>query len=324
MKDVMEIEEPLIEQLEKRNSKTHDPLQMKIRRTEDQGLLNDNLSLEKNISELSHSNNTTQLTRSNSCKKNSLKFCRKISKILLDNLNSTTSEPYDSHSSLIAFFQKALEQQINFLSGRILDSQGLQALHLELIKRIWEKNRDILSEKKNNKLSLVNFEEWRTIYSFQGFSDHLFTLSHELDTVLGKVEFDDESSRKTFLGFYSKLLYTLNVLFLNYIIFVQIPQDNEICNLIPEIENFELMTVEPWLYKHYNHTKAKFATECCSNCKICRSSLLPTDFKERLAKARSRYHVIKNIFQTQFARSGIPTDHAYFAIIPVLVYDTWS
>lgn len=271
------------------------------------------------------SDENKQCKRTSSCKKNSLKFCRRVSKLLLDKINEKEIASSKTLSQFLLFFQSALEQQIDMLSGMILDSQGLHHLHFDHIRKVWERNRNILSEKKNSKLSLVSFEEWETIYGFTGFLERLMISSNNFAQLITKIKLSDESSLKAFIGFYSKLLFSLNVLLLNSIIFIEFPQDKSVKNIIPEIDNFELMTIEPWLYKHYNHTKAKFARECCSTCKICRSSLLPQNFKDRLDKARSRYQIMKKIFQAAFFTTGNiqEINNIEVAIFPFLVYDTW-
>ena len=263
------------------------------------------------------------------CKKNSVKFCRRVARILVDKLTSNKTEFLKDIAEFLSFFQASLENQIFLLSGVIIDPKGLESLHLELIRVIWEKNRCVLSEKQNCRLSLVNFDEWEGMFGFKGFCKRLKKSTKDYDLVLKKITFIDKSSSNVFVGFYSKLLFTLNVLALNMVIFGEMTVDKDIMNLIPEIDNFILMTMEPWLYKFYNHTKAKFATECCVGnkvlCKICRSSLLPADFRERLAQARKRSQAIKMVFERYQIELGFHKEAAIESVIfTIVTYDMWS
>lgn len=252
------------------------------------------------------------------CKKNSLKFCRRISKELIDQLDY----PKDNRplAALLSFLEKALDNQLTLISGTILDSKEVKGIHFDLIKKVWVRNRGILSEKKNNKLSLVNFDEWERMFSFKGFSESLKRISNNFQVLLEKIEFTTEFEVGLFLGFYPRLLYILNVLILNHTIFVQMGE-RDVCQVIPELENFVIMTREPWLYRHYNHTKAKFALECCASCKICRSSLLPKDFGKRLEIGRERYRSLKALYEKHMLFS---TEEDISAVFAFLAHDIWS
>lgn len=261
-----------------------------------------------------------------SCKKNSLKFCRRISKSLIDMTSSnSTNDLSNTVQKLVVFIQAIVEKQIDLLGGSIRDSKGLERLHLDFVRKVWEKNREILSEKKNNKLSLVNFEEWNKLFSFKGFCDRLEGTSNSFSQLFKLIEMPSEILSKAFIGFYSKILYTLNVLMLNIVIFLKMFIDKDITKIIPDLDSFVLMTIEPWIYKHYNHTKAKFALECCSACKICRSSLLPKNFMEKLSNVRVRYQAVKKIFEKYLLELSMDQTASLDAsIIPFLTYEIWN
>ena len=268
-------------------------------------------------------NEKPESTNNINCKKNSLKFCRRINKSLVESLGNKRLEDSSAITEFLSFFQRVLEHLIGLLAGTITDARNLQRSHLELLQKVWEINRNTLSEKKNNKLSLVNFDEWESLFTYKGFCRRLQDITY--DPLLGKATFGDESSKKAFVGYYSKLLYILNGMILNTVLFTQFFSSNKsFCDGIPDIENFIMMTMEPWLYKHYNHTRAKFALECCRTCKICRSTLLPGDFSEKLAKARSRYQVVKVIFRNYIKKEELKWDDITAeSVFALLAADIW-
>ena len=259
-----------------------------------------------------------------SCKKNSLKFCRRITKLLIEQLSDPNSDYFPIISQFASFFQTSLQMQMDLFNGTISNPKG-ENLHLELIKKVWLRNRGILSEKKNNRLSLVSYEEWDRMFSFNGFCHNIEKVTNNYELLLKKTAFVDEFNANSFIGFYLRLLYTLNFAILNLIIFDHLNEKKDIYILIPELENFAIMVTEPWIYKHYNHTKAKFALECCGTCKVCRSTLLPKDFQARLASARGRYKEVWNLFLKQISEWNLKESPLNISpIFMFLASEIWS
>ena len=169
----------------------------------------------------------------------------------------------------------------------IYDTKRLREVNQKVFEQSWLNFKDTLSYYKNGKISLVTFNEWLALFSVEGYHEFLSRLPDELQDV---VSFDkrDQLSCETFLSIYSRLLFLLFKVSIQSIIYMGMYNDQSIMEEIPNLEHFTCMTLQPSLYKHYNHTKGKFALECCKRCKICMSSALPANYYEILTHSRAR------------------------------------
>jgi hypothetical protein len=166
----------------------------------------------------------------------------------------------------------------------VYDTKKLREVNQKVFEQSWINFKDTLSYYKNGKISLVTINEWLTL--FEGYHEFFTRLPEELQVI--SFEKRDELSCQTFLRIYRSLLLTQYKVSIQSIIHLGMFNDQSIMEEIPNLEHFACMTLQPSLYRHYNHTKGKFALECCVRCKICMSSTLPADYYETLIQARAQ------------------------------------
>lgn len=228
-----------------------------------------------------------------SFRKNSLKFCRRLSKSVLLALSNNES-PIPANQVLQAVF-KLVKTQIATQQLRVRDEDAFVQYHHKLLTKIWGRYKNIFSNYKNNKICLVTFDEWQTVFSAEGFNKELKSVTNGGKELSKLIDFSDKTNDKElFMAYYKSILFAAHRTLINIIIFEELVHDEEFMQKAPNAEDFGLMTNYSWMYRHYNHSKGKFAQECCKRCKICRSSSLPADFAEKLARARVSIQGVKS------------------------------
>jgi hypothetical protein len=246
-------------------------------------------------------------------KKDSLKFCRRISKVFLKDFSRSPLK-----TKLDNFFAQLVETVCEVTGMGIYDLKLLRCFHLKVFAQAWVNFKDSLSYYKNGKISLVTFNEWIALFSNEGFQKFLLS-SRLLDELPSVIDFNNKSdslSSQSFLHIYQKMLYLLFKTSIQSIIFMRMYDDDNnknIVDVIPNFEHFVCMTLQPSLYKHYNHSKGRFALECCKRCKICMSPTLPVNYYEILIQARASFASATSFYKKQ--RGDKKNQHDPFAEI---------
>ena len=256
-------------------------------------LQNDEESGEKN--ELQHLQKVTKLF-----KKNSLKFSRRLCRSALLYLDK---KPFIS--KVVKQLTSITMTQLLILKGIVLDEQKLSdTLRLMLIS-IWKSQRDTLTYWKNKKISLITVLEWESIFSFNGFCDRI---QNQLPQLYRLLVFEDANLKEIFTFIFSKIIFTFHKMILNTLLFTEVSMDTDFSKKVTNRQDFMIMVSEPWLYRHYNHTRGKFAIECCGKCKICRSSFVPSDFLDGLSQARERFEVTSAFYRAMMLDVNVMTE----------------
>lgn len=228
-----------------------------------------------------------------SFRKNSLKFCRRLCKSLLSLLLNSENKKTDPIFQVVT---KILKTQIMTQRIDVVDKTNLVEYHKKLLGKIWSRYKNIFSNYKNSKICLVTFDEWKLVFSPEGFINEFDMHSNKGQEIAKFLDFRDDLDQQLFVEFYKKIILTTNKVLINFVIFGELVYDKELIDKVSNIEDFALMTNVGWMYKHYNHSKGKFALECCNKCKICRSSSLRPDYLEQLSLARENIADIKTYF----------------------------
>ena len=234
----------------------------------------------------------TRFRAKSTSKKGSLKFCRRLCKSVVPLLER------DAFSmKVFRYFGTLMATFLGHLDGRFINRERFDIVSKFIFHRIWKKHRELLACTHNNKICLVTQTEWDSFFGSEGFLYELEKAAGELGEVLDLVVFDDDVNREIFKCLFKKSMFLLNVVFINSIIYCDLSKDEKFLKKVPNYETFSLIVLEPWLCKHYNHAKEKFALECCNRCKICRSGSVPPDFLYRLQRTRIKLEEVKDFYQ---------------------------
>lgn len=226
-------------------------------------------------------------------KKESLKFCRSLCKFIISLLGRESFS-----NKIFSYFEALMSNFLSHLDGIYKNKERFIAASKMVFYKIWKKHRQLLACTHNHKICLVTQAEWDSFFSNAGFANEITEASGGHQEVLEYVLFKEEISSEIFKNLFNKTLFILNTVFVNTIIYCELVKDEKFITRVPTYETFALMVAEPWLCKHYNHAKEKFALECCNKCKICRSGLIPPNFLEKLQEARGKHQTVKAFYQS--------------------------
>lgn len=226
-----------------------------------------------------------------STKKRSLKFCRRLCKSILALLDREkfTTKAFKCFESIATSF-------LGYLDANIIDPKKFGDLSRLLFSQLWKRKRQMVTSAHNKKICLVTQNEWDSFFEYNEFVQEIETISEGLKDILELIDFKSGLSKDAFVGLYQRLLFILHLAFVNSVIHCELTKDQKFLERVPNYENFAMMAVEPWLYKHYNHSQEQFALECCGRCKVCRSGSIPPDFEMKLNISRKRFAEIKGLF----------------------------
>ena len=228
----------------------------------------------------------------NASKKGSLKFCRRLCKIVVPLL-----ERESFSTKIFLFFTDLMATLVGHIGASLSNRERFKTVSKVVFHRIWKKHRELLACTHHNKICLVTQAEWDSFFGKEGFIKELEKNTTELKEIVDLIDFRDDLDRNIFQHMFKNSLFILNTVFVNTVIYCDLLKDAKFVEGIPNYESFTLMAIEPWLCKHYNHAKEKFALECCNKCKICRSTTIPADFILRLHQARERLDRVKEFYQ---------------------------
>ena len=226
-------------------------------------------------------------------KRDSIKFLRKIFKIGVQQLK-LASFP----TAHFEYFIDALILVIKGFDIKINDTNSFVNQNKEIFRKIWSEFKGLLSFRKNPKLSLLTSEEWESFFTKKGFEQRLSQNTENFAQLMKSVTLPTQEDRWLFLSLYCKLAFILNTVLVQSIIYIELPNDGNFLGSIKPINELILLTQTPSLYKHFNHSKGKFANECCNRCKICCSATVPKNFKEILKSARENQKKIELHFKS--------------------------
>lgn len=244
-----------------------------------------------------------------SIKKHSLKFCRKLSRLMLSlTANSTIIAPTFNH------FERIIEDVAVYLSANILNKEELARTHVNIFRRIWLKQRATLSHITNRSICLVTDSEWEQLFSRASFLKKLREESYDYQCIFDLVIIDIKN-KQAFLHIYERTLFMVNKILLYFVLCTNVFKDEDFKSKVMNYADFGVMTLEPTLYYHYNHSKGKFAIECCNKCKICRSSVLPKDYLSRVKEARQKYNSITALYERLAIKSNFMTKEQIFELL---------
>ena len=195
------------------------------------------------------------------------------------------------HNTVFKTFSNMLETQVCSQKVAIRDEAEFQKMHRVILAKIWGRYRNIFSNYKNNKICLVTFDEWQRVFSTAGFNKEFNSIPSCEKEIVAAIDIKSDVDVTLFTDFYKRLLCTFNKFLINLVFYQEMVNDREFTDKTSNAEDFALMMNSPWIYRHYNHSKGKFAGECCNRCKICRSSGLPTNFSDQLAEARKKMEI---------------------------------
>ncbi len=236
--------------------------------------------------------------------KDSLKFSRKIAKLLVENLASATEE------SVVSVFLRASSKIMNSIhtafdeKAQVMPTEDLIQSEVSILQQIWKEFRDCLSYKKNNKICLVKPEHWNRIFNRKTFADQAIKACQLMKNDPSiKLLLNNECLLKCFCD----ILFVVNLLMVFTLVIKDgSPKGGKFIKEIETADNLIVLMTNPDLFQYYNHRSGKFASECCGACKICRSKGIPVGFKSILENTRVKTSMlidtISKVFPTNLQK----------------------
>lgn len=235
--------------------------------------------------------------------KDCLKFCRKISRVLIKIIKPRESPAKE----LIEYNSMIMHCILGFLDIKDIEKQLLDELQYDCLLEAWTRFKDFMSYSKNKKICIVKSEHWNLIFAKKPSMEYFKTIVKELAQ-----RYDNQIVVATilrdpiFLETFTRMLYSANYM----LTFVCIMKDNsprgiDLRNL-QTLNNFIVLMLQPELFPYYNNKRGKFALECCGKCKVCCSRELPKDFLQLLNEARRQSEILRwHILQIMEAHQNI-------------------
>ena len=228
----------------------------------------------------------------NNHSKDSLKFSRRISKIMVKHLKSLDT----SICGFLGVSAKVVNTVVTALSLDEIDSKILIQDQAFILRLIWSKFKDRLSYKKNNKICVVKSEYWENVFSLKTFTVH----AKEAITELKESHTKQVLVRNEFiLNCFCEILFSLSrLMVLALVLKDNTEEGGRFLRDIETIDQLLVLVMNPGLYECYNHRSGKFALECCGKCKVCRSKAIPSNFEALLNEARAKLSIFVSAIKT--------------------------
>ena len=232
---------------------------------------------------------TSFKTNSKRNRKNCLKFCRRLTKYVLTFLKS------DDFIQVLDFAFNTIESVLSVLGFIKYARTSLIQLQKEIHLNLWKTFKHDTGS-ANPKICLVTPDEWESMFSYEGFSKQLRKFTGDFKSIEQCFEFYSQVELEIFIRFFVKIQFLVNMIVVNTVIMREMYPLYEFQKLQQVLDDCMIMANVSHLYIHYNHSKGKFALECCGKCKICCSTILPKNFLEQLKNARNYMKEIKEVF----------------------------
>lgn len=221
-----------------------------------------------------------------------LKFCRKISRRVLEIID----QPHFSNI-LFELLDQITENYLHIVGAKSFNRVRFSAKSRSIIKGVWNLFKEQLASSKNKKICLVTQDEWNKMFSFSSFASQVREQTQDYQDVLQYIEFQNHRDKEIFVRVYARYQFVVNIIFVNTSIIADMCLTNQKNKKYSyNLDDCLLMVNFPSFYGNYNHTKGKFAIECCNRCKICRSTLLPSNFLEKLEDTRYKIKELKALY----------------------------
>lgn len=228
--------------------------------------------------------------------KDSLKFCRRITKLLMKHFNALNSPSAGSSSFLKAFLGTSAKVINSILAAygtpsiQQIQSEGLIKIQLGLLQQVWQQFKSCLSYNKNKKICIVKPEFWNILFCRKTFSSYIMESCKKLEkSTFQQLLGDYEGILKCFCD----ILYSINqLIILAVILRDDSPKGGQFIRKIETVDNLLVSMMDPRLFEFYNHRSGKFASECCGRCKICRSKNIPEEFGMVLENTRKKCNLL--------------------------------
>jgi hypothetical protein len=232
--------------------------------------------------------------------KDGLKFCRKLSTLMLEVLKA----PNDVFHQIMTFSSQVLLSLLSPLNLHGVSSSQIRELQYECLERLWAEFKELLSYSKNKKICIVKQEYWNMIFDKKGCTTQLKqifeTLSKIWKTPAAKLVLSDT----VFCELFAHVLFYSNKLAVTVLILKDSSDKGNFLRNLKTIDNFFMMVLLPDLMQFYNHRRGKFALECCRKCKICKSKQIPSDFLIILNDSRTKIESVVSIINQIFLKCG--------------------
>lgn len=216
--------------------------------------------------------------------KDCLKFCRKISTLVMNHLKVRSDLIVD----ILRFNAEVINCLLYLFDIENVDLNHLIDIQAECLLDIWDRFKEHMSYSKNKKICIVKQEYWDLIFEKTACIEELKKTFDEINETLkslagGKKTLLDDNN---FCNLLAPMLYCTNKLITLIVLTMDSSERAFTVRSLATFDNFEVLIIFPQLFKHYNHRRGKFARECCRKCKICGSRTLPTNFLETLKESR--------------------------------------
>lgn len=247
---------------------------------------NPKLSFDPTTTEcISEGSKNSSITSRKSC----LRFCRKLMRF------TQTFQKSEDFERILKFAFSIIEGLLLNLKFYKYNQHLLMQIQREIHQNFWKALKQKTGS-ANPKLCLITSDEWNTLFSYAGFSQQIHFFTESYTKFSSAVEFESSIDLELFVSFFTKNQFIVHMIVINTLISQEMYPLYEYLKATDVLDNCMLMANFSNLYLYYNHSKGKFAQECCGKCKVCRSTMLPKDFKHQLEDARYQIKEIRSFF----------------------------
>mmetsp|Transcript_20945 Transcript_20945/g.24233 ORF Transcript_20945/g.24233 Transcript_20945/m.24233 type:complete len:334 (-) Transcript_20945:243-1244(-) len=218
---------------------------------------------------------------------NCYKFCE-----YLANQVTLQLDDYQYCQQLTASFNDVFKGIIYFAGGEITNLKFFHVYPLNVISSLWTENKEALSARRFSNSEAFGEAEWNSFFAPQELVKKLDRITSNYKDMDYFIRFKDAVAKELAVSSYKRLLISCHATIINSILMSRAFKDQQITAEIPNLKDLVMIARECWLFKHYNQKRGKFALQCCKACDVCTSSLLPTDFLEKLQKSYQNYETI--------------------------------
>lgn len=246
--------------------------------------------------------------------KESLKFSRRLVKVLSKHLSNKSAFA----SSFLQCSAKVINSILAAFAVPQREISWLVEDQSTLLQFVWKELKDCLSYHKNKKICIVKPEYWNNVFCRKTFSSHIkASLQYIQDSGLRKLLAEEEGIFRCFCD----ILFSMNQLMtITYVLRDNTTDGGKFLRELGTIENLLLLVINSGLFEFYNHSSAKFAPECCGKCKICRSKIVPWNMSTILKDTREKLKVLLDLVPSVCTSDlEVAADQELFYLISFLI-----
>lgn len=220
--------------------------------------------------------------------KHCLTFCRKISGIMISLLTNKSLLVEE----IIRINSEALTTLPPLLDLPQINVADLEDLQTQVLSKIWNEFKDLMTYRKNKKICVVKQSYWDLVFNKTVFGETCHKLFEQVIESTKNPSIQILLRDQIFRTLLIRLLFCSNKIMVLLSILKDTSERGMDIRKITTLDNFIVLVIFPDHFRNYNHRGGKFALECCDKCKICCSKKVPPGFSALLRESRNQTEAI--------------------------------